>query len=319
MASQHAFSKVVSAIVILGPPGFVQRKRSATGAGLPCGCPMICAKMAIMNTRFGRQLSPPLSTISNSGSSVHSMPSIREYPIWPDEAAMSPDALEEANPEHYPDWFEWINIDGAYTMVPHGDAQDVLSPGPTAGLLMPMSRPKRAKHAATPRHEITPAMRQQRVLKHSNERRALRSLKLCDSAMGRIILELASYPWYRMPNGLTAMQFRPGESIWRSNDCANNINWFKSGAYAHRSTNLNLLAVVNIERLAPHFEAAGYPFFLISAAPAGWPVMLPIITHQRAPRFLHDTFTSPRADQAPATTADERQNGGQAAYRRPQA
>jgi hypothetical protein len=77
------------------------------------------------------------------------------------------------------------------------------------------------------------------------------------TTMGRSILQLHEYTWYTLANGLTAMRFGRGESIWRANDVGNHINWLRCGAYCHRSQVHNLIAVVNIECLNERIRAAG--------------------------------------------------------------
>ncbi|RYF12126.1 MAG: hypothetical protein EOO40_01940 [Deltaproteobacteria bacterium] len=253
-----------------------------------------------MKPLTGRQTSPPL-TPSSGSNSVGSLPCIDEGATWHVHPGAPDNTPEPLGPEHYPDWFEWLNADGVYTMVDHKPPQNspYLYPAPTVP-------------TQTCRPDSLESIRKHRASQHRKDREALRKNKLCDTGMGRVILNLTRYAWYRMPNGLTAMQFGQGESTWRSNDCANNINWLRSGAYAHRSVPANMLAVVNIDMLAPYFAAAGYAFFSISPAPTGWPVLQPVLTHQRPPRFLYASFKSPYAKPPDAPVKCE--DAGQTAH-----
>lgn len=127
------------------------------------------------------------------------------------------------------------------------------------------------------------ARQRQRDFAHSE----LVSKPLDRSTMGRGIMLLHEYDWYTLPNGLSAMRFGRGESVWRANDVGNHINWLRCGAYCHRSQTHNLIAVVNLECLNERIRAAGgHPINPLPFAP-NWDYGL-----HNEPTFTRRAFVS---------------------------
>lgn len=91
----------------------------------------------------------------------------------------------------------------------------------------------------------------------------MRQTPLQQSTFGRALMRLREYTWYVLPNGLCVMQFEPHESRWRANQMAQYINCLQCGAYAHRSMQINLLAIERLECINERFVRDSIPPILL--------------------------------------------------------
>lgn len=138
-----------------------------------------------------------------------------------------------------------------------------------------------------------PAIGAQRPLtarQHTREqtRLELLSLPLNENALGRRILDLRRYRWYTMSNGLVVMRFARNESQWRANDISNSINWLRCGAYCHRSSTHNIIAVANLPALNARIARCG----LEPIIPANFPPRWRYDSPRPVPGFMRHGFVS---------------------------
>lgn len=165
---------------------------------------------------------------------------------------------------------------------------DASPSGPAAGTEAHSPAASHASLGSTPSEPGGAAGPSPRQMTRSVARHDLVRKPLHQSYLGRSILALQQYAWFTLSNGLVVMRFDEGESHWRANDMANCINWLRCGAYCHRSSTHNVIAIANLDALNQRIVASGARPIVPLCHPPAWR-----FHHRRPePTFMRHTFIS---------------------------